>query len=193
MGGGGRRGVYLWRRCAGVTPHLYISGVRFHLGDPSSSDSALIKALVRKNRKDSGHWTNNRTTEQRCLGNPNTADANRVIYWCHLEKIGPKGASFFASSRDPLPCLFVQLSLGRRIGLCSGGSRVGPTQTGLLKLDFGYILNNNGFTRQEFFLSPSHNLLIFQKLKPDPQRGAMCAASERESRPDQYLSRLWNT
>lgn len=178
------------RRCIGVTPHLCISSVLFHEGEPSSLDSALIKARVRKNRKDSGHWTNDWTTEQRCLGNPNTADVNNVIYWCHLEKIELKGASFFASSLccmwgDPLPCLFVQLSLGRRIGLYSGGLRVDPTQTVLLKLHFWYILNNNGFTRQEFFLSPSHNLFIFQKLKPDPQRGAQLfcyVCSEREKK-----------
>lgn len=193
----------LLRRCVGVTPHLCVSSVLFHQGDPSSSDSALIKARVRKNRIDSGHWSNDCETEQRCLGNLNTADVNNVIYWCHLEKIGPKGASVFASSLcymwgDPLPCLFAQLSLGRRIGLYSGGLRGEPTQTVLLKLDFWYIPNNNGFTRQEFFLSPSHNLFIFQKLKPDPQRGARlfcCVCSEREegSRPDQYLSELQDT
>lgn len=181
----------LSRRCVGVTPHLGISNVLlFHEGDPSFLDSALIKARVKKNRNDSGHWTNDCKTVQRCLGNPNTADVNNVIYWCHLEKIGPKGASFFASSLcymwgDPLLCLFVLLSLGRRMGLYSGRLRVDLTQTVLLKLDFWYILNNNGFTRQEFFLSPSHNLFIFQKLKPDPQRGVrlfcyVCSERERK-------------
>ncbi len=193
--GGGR--FILPRRCVGVTPHLCISSVLVHEGDPSSSDSMLIKPWVRKNRRDSGHWTNDCETEQRCLGNPNTADVNNVIYWCHLEKIGPKGASFFASSLcymwgDPLPCLFVQLSFGRRIGLYSQGLRIDPTQTVLLKQDFWYILNNNGFTRQQFFPLSFSQPLHFPEIETRPtERSAallQCAVQERGSRPDQYLS-----
>lgn len=37
------------------------------------------------------------------------------------------------------------------MGLCSGGLRVNPKQTHILKQDLEYNLDNNGFTRQAGF------------------------------------------
>lgn len=123
-----------------------------------------------------------------------------MIYWCHLEQIGPKGASLFASSLgdtwgDPFLCLFAQLNLGPRIGLCSRGLRVDPKQTVLLKLDFWYILNNNGFTRQGLFLSPSRNLLRFSRNWNQTRRTqhssfAMWAVRGREGKLSQEAGKI---
>lgn len=151
-----------------------------------------------KNTRDWGHWSNHRERKAGLPWEPNTADVNNVIYWCHLEKIGPKGASFFASSlcymwRDPLLCLFVQLSLGRRKGLHRQGSRGEPRQTVLLKLVFWYILNNNGFTRQEFFPLVSQPL-HFPEIETRPTEKSANSSplwvmrEIKGSRPDQYLS-----
>lgn len=95
MGGGGRRGVYRFekvRRSDTTSVHQQQTvpserSVVFGFG----ANQGLGKG---KKRSDSGHWINDGITEQRCLGNLNRADVNNVIYWCHLEKIELKGASF---------------------------------------------------------------------------------------------------
>lgn len=104
------------------------------------------------------------------------------------KRLGRRGASFFASSLccmwgDPLPCLFVQLSPGRRKGLYSRALRGEPTQTVLLKLDFWYTLNNNGFTRREFFSSllttSSFSRNWNQTHREERNSSAQCATRER--------------
>lgn len=68
---------------------------------------------------------------------------------------------------NSLPYLFVLLNPSPWMGLCTGGLRVYPKQTHLLKMDLEYILNNNGFTRQDFNPSFFTGFPFFQKLNPD--------------------------
>lgn len=93
MGGGGR--FVVGRRCAGVTPHLCVGSELSYERDPSS---VLIKARRGKRERIRVIETTIVKHSAVALGTPNTADVNKVIYWCHLEQIGPEGASLFASS-----------------------------------------------------------------------------------------------
>lgn len=97
---------------------------------------------------------------------PSTQHVNNVIYRCHLEKIGFGCLNRLSTDmRGVSITIFIcTAKLSPRMGLCSGGLRVDPKQTHILKQDLEYNLNNNGFTRQEAF-PPFSQALHFSKIE----------------------------
>lgn len=151
--------MWAWMRVSGIIGNAKTARRRCIYGELHLCISILMKTIFIPEQSGPARQKTGRALRRRARKwpalpwKPNTQHVNNVIYRCHLEKIGPGCRNCLSTDMwgGSITIFICTAKLSRWMGLCSGGLRVNPKQTHILKQDLEYNLDNNGFTRRGVF------------------------------------------